>query len=75
MSVTVKGIYKDGKITLIETPAGVMDGQVELTMTNIPLTTERKVGFLRRGMYRKEGGRMSTWEDFLEEKQEWEREF
>jgi len=74
MAVTVNGIYKNGQLTLTETPAGIAEGPVEITLSNVELPSQRIRGFLRRGMYHKEGGVRATWDDFMETKKEWDSE-
>jgi hypothetical protein len=36
MSSTVKGVYRNGQIQLLQKPEGVQDGDVEVTLTNLP---------------------------------------
>jgi hypothetical protein len=61
MPTTVPGIYKEGKIELLETPAGVPEGRVLVTVQadDKPKPAPR---YLQRGKYTK--GRLSTEEDF-----------
>jgi hypothetical protein len=61
MTVTVTGIYKDGKIELLETPPGVREGRVLVTLQedDRPKPEPR---YLQYGKYSQ--GRMSTEEDF-----------
>ena len=35
MSRTVKGVYRNGQIQLLEKPEGVEDGEVAVTVTNL----------------------------------------
>ena len=35
MSSTVKGIYRNGQLQLLQKPAGIEDGDVEVTLTNV----------------------------------------
>jgi hypothetical protein len=61
MARTVAGIYKDGRIELLETPIGVREGRVLVTLVEMD-----KGGaaprYLQPGKY--QTGRMSTEEDF-----------
>ena len=61
MAITVAGIYKDGRIELLETPTGVREGRVLVTLVqfNKNNTAPR---YLMPGKY--QTGRMSTEEDF-----------
>ncbi len=68
MNRTIRGTYENGQITLEETPQGVKRADVIVTFTE-PSIPGR---FMRRGMYKKPGRRMSTEEDFLEAKKEFE---
>jgi hypothetical protein len=58
---TVAGIYKKGKIELLETPPGVREGRVLVTLQedDRPKAAPR---YLQRGKYTQ--GRMSTEDDF-----------
>jgi hypothetical protein len=35
MASTVKGVYRNGQIQLLQKPEGVQDGDVEVTLTNL----------------------------------------
>lgn len=35
MSRTVKGVYRNGQVRLLETPEGLEDGDVAVTLTNL----------------------------------------
>jgi hypothetical protein len=61
MPTTVPGIYKEGKIELLETPTGIPEGRVLVTVQpdDRPKPTPR---YLQYGKYTK--GRLSTEEDF-----------
>lgn len=61
MPTTVAGIYKEGKIELLETPAGVREGRVLVTLQedDRPQPAPR---YLQYGKYTQ--GRLSTEEDF-----------
>jgi hypothetical protein len=61
MPRTVPGIYKEGKIELLETPTGIPEGRVLVTVQpdDTPKPAPR---YLQRGKYTK--GRLSTEEDF-----------
>lgn len=63
MVSTLTGIYKDGKIELLETPAGIREGRVRVTLIE---ETEQKPPpqYLIPGKYNM--GRFSTLEDFKE---------
>jgi hypothetical protein len=61
--ITVEGRYKDGKIDLAETPAGVSEAKVLITF----LPTEavpKEPRYITFGQLRVEGRPMSTEEDF-----------
>ncbi|MEQ1910027.1 MAG: hypothetical protein ABMA15_14460 [Vicinamibacterales bacterium] len=40
MSTTVKGIYKNGRIVLFETPAGIEEAEVEVTFSATSATAD-----------------------------------
>ena len=65
---TVEGTYKEGKIELREQPASVPDGS-KVLVTFLPLEQPNRGEPIRFGMLRVEGGRDSTWEDFMDAKQ------
>jgi hypothetical protein len=61
MSTTVAGIYKEGKVELLATPAGVREGPVLVTLEEI--TPDKPAPeLLPYGRYAE--GRESTEEDF-----------
>ncbi len=62
MTATISGIYKDGKIELLETPSGLREGRVQVTLSEIK-DAPAASRFLQYGKYAH--GRMSTEEDFL----------
>lgn len=63
MPASVAGIYKDGKIELLESPSGVPEGPVQVILVE---SGPSKPGarLLERGKYRHSGRPMSTDEDF-----------
>jgi hypothetical protein len=61
MSTTVPGIYKKGAIQLLETPTGVREGRVLVTLAE-DAQAKHEPRYLTRGKYKT--GRMSTEEDF-----------
>jgi hypothetical protein len=61
MLTTIEGVYKDGKIELAETPAGIERARVLVTfLDNGASQPERMMTFGQLAM----GGRKSTEEDF-----------
>ncbi|HEY8746453.1 MAG TPA: hypothetical protein VIM11_00655 [Tepidisphaeraceae bacterium] len=61
--LTLEGTYKDGKISLVDPPAGVVESRVIVTF----LTIERehlKPQMMTYGQFRAEGAPMATEEDF-----------
>ncbi len=61
MTAIVPGIYRNGKIELLEAPSGIREGNVTVAVTEQslhPVVHE----MLQRGKYK--GGRMSTEADF-----------
>jgi hypothetical protein len=69
MTALVKGIYKKGKIDLLETPPGMREGNVRVLLVEEPAHAPEPQ-YLQPGKY---GGRDdSTLEDF--EKAEWQGE-
>ncbi|HEV8713612.1 MAG TPA: hypothetical protein VGX03_12390, partial [Candidatus Binatia bacterium] len=61
MLFTIEGTYKDGKIELTETPAGVQQAKVLVTfLTTETQTVQRR--YMTYGQFA--GERMSTEEDF-----------
>ena len=61
MARTVTGIYKHGRIELLETPAGVREGRVLVTLVEIEKHCPAP-RYLVPGKY--QTGRMSTENDF-----------
>jgi hypothetical protein len=62
MSPSVAGIYKEGKIELLEQPTGIQEGPVRVILIqDRPAPAEPR--YLQWGKY-KNCGRMSTEEDF-----------
>jgi hypothetical protein len=61
MARTVTGIYKDGRIELLETPTGVREGRVLVTVVEMEKNSTAP-RYLVPGKY--QTGRMSTEEDF-----------
>jgi len=60
MSITIPGIYRDGRVELDATPPGVHEGRVLVTFVEEPAATvPRQMVF---GQFK--GERMSTEEDF-----------
>lgn len=72
MTVTVAGIYKQGKVELLETPTGLREGPVRVV-----LIEEGEVKpaprHLTFGKYR--SGRLSSLEDFEDAQWQGEKEF
>lgn len=65
MPASVAGIYKNGKIELLETPRGVPEGPVEvIVMESVPAKPGARL--LQRGKYQGSGRPLSTEEDFCE---------
>ena len=61
MAKTVTGVYKDGRIELLETPTGVREGRVLVTLVEMD-NGGAAPRYLVPGKY--DTGRMSTEEDF-----------
>jgi hypothetical protein len=61
MTKTVAGIYKNGRIELLETPAGVREGRVLVTLVEV-VKNDAAPRYLVPGKY--QTGRMSTEDDF-----------
>jgi hypothetical protein len=61
MPTTVAGIYKEGRIELLTTPAGVPDGPMLVTLEQVTKTKPEQC-LLPYGKY--QDGRESTEEDF-----------
>lgn len=62
MQTTIAGIYKDGKVELLETPPGVREGRVRVALSEDSQATAAP-HFLQYGKYAH--GRLSTEDDFL----------
>jgi hypothetical protein len=63
--MTIKGIYRDGKIELAEKPASVPDGaEVTVTFQPPPPAQSTEPRYIYFGMFAKPGQRLSTEEDF-----------
>ena len=74
MTTLVMGIYKDGKIELLEKPAGLREGRVRVLVTEEPDKTPES-RCLQRGKYRGDPSRMSTLQDFEDAEWRGEEEF
>jgi len=61
MLITIEGIYKDGKIVLLEQPAGIHEAKVVVTFLNDSVV-KAPSKMLHYGMFA--GPNMSTEEDF-----------
>lgn len=72
MTTMVTGIYKDGKIELLETPAGLPEGRVRVLLMpeEQPKPAPR---YLVRGKYK--GEKDTTLEDFKDAEWHGEEEF
>ncbi len=62
MPTTIAGIYKDGKVELLETPPGIREGRVQVTLSE-DSTAAATPHLLQYGKYAQ--GRLSTEADFL----------
>ncbi len=62
MTTTLSGIYRDGKVELLETPRGLREGRVQVTLSEVEEESAAP-RFLQYGKYVQ--GRLSTEEDFL----------
>jgi hypothetical protein len=71
MSAMVSGIYKDGKIELLEKPVGVPEGRVRVLLTEEKPKPEPR--YLVRGKYK--GDKDTTLEDFKDAEWHGEPEF
>ena len=72
MTRTVQGIYRDGAIELLETPDGVQEGRVTVTLKQSDVTAKADRPLIC-GKYR--DGRFSTEEDFKSAEWHGEKEF
>jgi hypothetical protein len=72
MAAIVEGIYKEGRIELSETPAGLREGRVRVVVISQeqPATTPRYLSF---GKY--QVGRKSDVDDFRDAEWRGEKEF
>ena len=61
MTAIIEGLYKDGKIDLLETPSGLPEGPVRVIII-AGAQAKQPPRYLTFGMY--QSGRMSTLEDF-----------
>ena len=61
MAKTVVGVYRDGRIELLDTPACIREGRVQVTLVEIG-DCGVSPRYLMPGKY--QTGRMSTEEDF-----------
>jgi hypothetical protein len=74
MTALVTGIYKEGKIELLETPPGLREGHVRVLVLEAP-EGKTEPRFLQRGKYGSDPRRMSTLEDFKAAEWSGEEEF
>jgi hypothetical protein len=65
MTALVTGIYRGGKIELLETPAGLREGRVRVLVIEEP-ERHPEARYLQRGKYGSDARRMSALEDFKE---------
>lgn len=72
MTATVTGVYRRGRLELLEEPLGVREGRVNVTIEETA-ETQAETRFLEFGKY--QGGRGSTSEDFKEAEWHGESEF
>ncbi len=70
MTITIKGVYRNGKIELTEKPP-VPEG-TEAVVTMQSQEAQRRPGQMYFGMFAKPGARDATWEDFQEARKMWE---
>jgi hypothetical protein len=68
MLQTVKGIYRNGKVELLESPSGITEGEVIVTFVESPVLVNPKPvdkpsRMITFGMFA-DGARKSTDEDF-----------
>jgi hypothetical protein len=71
-TVTVEGVYKDGKIELLEIPEGLREGRVRIIVLPEP-TAKPEPRYIEFGKYK--GGKETTLEDFKEAEWHGEEEF
>ena len=71
MTATIAGIYKQGKVELLEIPQGLRDGRVVVTLEQA--TMKRTPCFLVRGKYKM--AQMSSLDDFKDAERNGEEEF
>ena len=72
MTATVAGIYKEGKIELLETPAGLPEGRVRVILI-AEEETKPAPRYLEFGKYK--GSKDTTLEDFKDAEWHGEEEF
>ena len=72
MTGTVAGLFKSGKLELLENPKGLREGRVKVTIEE-ELEAKPEPQYLQFGKYK--GGRMSTLEDFKDAEWHGEPEF
>lgn len=72
MTVIVTGVYKHGKVELLETPMGLREGRVRVILTEEP-ESKPQPQYLVFGKYA--GGRDTTLEDFKDAEWRGEAEF
>jgi hypothetical protein len=74
MTVIVPGVYKHGKVELLETPTGLREGRVRVMLTEEPEPEPKpELQHLVFGKY--SGGRDITLEDFKDAEWHGEAEF
>lgn len=71
MTLTMEGVYTQGRIELLAPPPGVRDGRVLVTLTQEEVAPAPC--YLVRGKYKSE--RISTLEDFADAEWHGEQEF
>lgn len=71
MTLTIEGVYTQGKVELLEIPQGVKEGRVRVTLTQEDTAIAPR--YLVRGKYK--GERMSTLEGFADAEWHGEEEF
>jgi hypothetical protein len=72
MAAIISGIYRGGKIELLETPTGLREGRVQVMLIEEPEATSQPQ-YLVFGKY--SGGKDPTLEDFKEAEWRGEEEF
>ncbi|MFT3788715.1 MAG: hypothetical protein QM770_21500 [Tepidisphaeraceae bacterium] len=71
MTIQLKGRVTAGKIELIE-PLTLPEGTEVQVIAEVDQTNDRPMKPIYFGMFKKDGARMSTEEDFIEAKKMWE---